>query len=137
MRQNIGEHLPIDIQVGQTTRADLILALGEPDFSDMAERRLLWVAGRAKGGVPFVWGIGAGYTAAAGAFAIERVDYARLIVWFDRDGKVERKRQDFRWCVEASGVPNGGDPSPDGGTGSHPCVGTKWVMGADADATPR
>jgi hypothetical protein len=135
LRENIGARAPDWMQAGRTTRADLILGLGEPDFSDAAEQRLGWVAGRSMGGVPFIWGIagaeGAGAAGVAGAFLIERVDYVRLIVWFDRDGNVDRYRQESRGCFEAPGLT---DDLPSGSLGTHPCVGLSWIQGTDPDA---
>lgn len=55
-RQNIDGTVPAFIVLGQTTRADVLLALGEPDRREADDAHFLYVRETEEGGVAFLVG---------------------------------------------------------------------------------
>jgi outer membrane protein assembly factor BamE (lipoprotein component of BamABCDE complex) len=95
-RLNIGGTAPEFIVVGKTTRADVLLALGEPDGASEHGERFTYTRVTSKGGVAIV-GAGPGGTAAG---STERMVYRRLIITFDDQGVVASTRMESRSCSE-------------------------------------
>lgn len=83
-RQNITDGVPDFIVVGKTTRADVLLLLGDPDRKKDNDRNFLYFRETEEGGVAFVVG-GAGRGAIVGTPVTFRV----LIVGFDAAGVVD------------------------------------------------
>jgi hypothetical protein len=85
-RQNLDKQRIAFIQQSQTTRADVVLALGEPDGIAADESWVAYGAAYTKGGLGMA-GVGLN---AGGPIDVERVwrDYRRLIVYFDATGVV-------------------------------------------------
>lgn len=57
-RQNIGDGVPGFVVIGQTTRADVILALGDPDRKTNNDSRFHYVRATEEGGIAFMVGGG-------------------------------------------------------------------------------
>jgi outer membrane protein assembly factor BamE (lipoprotein component of BamABCDE complex) len=119
LRANVSARLPIAVEPGRTTRADLLLALGEPDGAAPDDAWMAWTAARSQGGVLAVFGGRGG----GGALAVERVEYRRLRVRFDAAGRVSDSAYEERTCTDAGALTTaqGSD---------EPCVGWPWVRGA-------
>jgi hypothetical protein len=120
MRRNVGPVAPVAIVPEQTTMADVLLALGEPDrvSSKDGRTRMVWTAGHARGGVGGVL-FGSGGHAAGG---LEFVEYQRRIIVFDARGVVVMNRYDKRICVEGLG-------DFEMAWKYAPCAGRDWVNG--------
>ena len=104
---------------GTTTAADLMLALGEPDGADPAGHWMAWTAARNQGGLGlFVAAINAG-----AAISRDSIDYRRLRVRLDADGRVVAAQVDRRSCTEWHA-----DHPPDPASWA-PCPGWAWVRG--------
>ena len=82
-RQNITDQVPDFIAVGKTTRADVLLTLGEPDQKTDNDERFQYVRASEDGGVGFMFG-GAGRGGLTGVPVTIRV----LSVSFDGNGVV-------------------------------------------------
>jgi len=82
-RQNIGDSVPGFIVVGQTTRVDVILALGDPDRKTKDDLRFFYARATEEGGIAFIVG-GAMQAAVTGT----PVTYRLLTVNFDARGVV-------------------------------------------------
>ncbi len=82
-RQNIGDNVPGFIVTGQTTRADVILALGDPDRRTKNDTRFLYARATEEGGIAFIVGGGL-----SGAVTGTPVTYRLLTVNFDARGVV-------------------------------------------------
>ncbi|MBS0561042.1 MAG: hypothetical protein JSR21_13410 [Proteobacteria bacterium] len=124
MRQDIGQPLPVRIEPGQTTMADVILALGQPHTAttDSSQASLTWVSGHTGGGL----GIVLFGQAAATVAAVRGVTYRRLIVIFASDGTVAASRYDERACTDrVLGMIVGHDPDPDW----EKCISNDWARG--------
>jgi hypothetical protein len=104
---------PLDwLQAGVTTRADVLLRLGEADGAAPDGSWLAFGSAYSEGGVVFVVAAG-GSAAGAGG---ERVEYRRLVVSFDEAGLVSSADFVTRDCWEAIfGIGSSGEQSP-------PCV---------------
>jgi outer membrane protein assembly factor BamE (lipoprotein component of BamABCDE complex) len=98
-RQNISDQTPDFIVSGQTTRAEVVLALGEPDAVTANGVQFLYTRSRSKGGVLFVW-VAPGYGGGAGAVPVARMTYRRLAVSFDEAGVVTSARIESASCTE-------------------------------------
>ena len=101
-RQNIGDQVPDFIATGKTTRADVLLALGEPD--DVSENAVQFTYTRrtGEGGVLFIVG-GGGHV---GAFGFEAITFRRLVILFDEAGVVTAARNEHasrtEWDIDGS-----------------------------------
>jgi outer membrane protein assembly factor BamE (lipoprotein component of BamABCDE complex) len=84
-RENIGPELPEMFIAGETTRADVLLLIGEPDLLADDESWMAYKSTYGKGGVVFVIAGGGG----AGGVGGEKVQHRYLIVEFDANGRVE------------------------------------------------
>lgn len=84
-RENIGPELSEMIVAGETTRADILLLIGEPDRAADDESWMVYKSTYGKGGVLFVLAAGGG----AGGVGSEKVQHRYLIVEFDANGRVE------------------------------------------------
>lgn len=82
-RQNITDTVPDFLVIGKTTRADVLLMLGDPDEKTHNDGRFLYFRETEEGGIAFLVG-GAGRGAVAGTPVTFRV----LTVAFDRAGVV-------------------------------------------------
>ena len=82
-RQNITDQVPDFIAVGKTTRADVLLTLGEPDQKTDNDEPFQYVRASEDGGVGFMFG-GAGRGGLTGVPVTIRV----LSVSFDGNGVV-------------------------------------------------
>jgi outer membrane protein assembly factor BamE (lipoprotein component of BamABCDE complex) len=82
-RQNIGDSVPGFVVSGQTTRADVILALGDPDRRTKDDMRFFYVRATEEGGVAFLVGGGM-----RGGVVGTPVTYRLLTVDFDARGIV-------------------------------------------------
>jgi outer membrane protein assembly factor BamE (lipoprotein component of BamABCDE complex) len=78
-RQNIGDVVPDFIIRGRTTKADVLLALGEPDVVSEHGEWIVYLRKTSKGGVLFLVG-GAGHV---GGSSVEGMTYRRLTIHFD------------------------------------------------------
>lgn len=83
-RANLKKETAARIQPGISTRADVILALGEPDAVSADERRMAYRAEK----VVAVWIAGGGYSAASGEITRDRY----LVVEFDEKGVVQNRQ---------------------------------------------
>ena len=95
-RRNVGDRLPDFIVAGRTTRADVLLALGEPD---MVSEHGAWISyNRATrdSGAAYVFPYGSG-----AVYFTESVTYRRLIVYFDEQGAVIDAHADRTTCSES------------------------------------
>ena len=114
LRTNLGRIDSMTIADGVTTRAELMLVLGEPDGWLPDGSRMAWTSGRSKGGVAVLFG--AGYS--GGVVTYERMTYRRLMVVFDPAGRVAGSFVEERNCTEITAR----DPA-------RPCIGMDWVRG--------
>ena len=83
-RQNIGPELTEIFIVGETTRTDVLLSIGEPDLAADDESWMAYESIYGKGGVVFVMAAGGG----AGGIGSEKVQHRYLVVEFDANGLV-------------------------------------------------
>lgn len=119
-RRNIGPNLPNPIVAGKTTMEEVLLALGEPDFTYTTAgwTRMVWTAGRSQGGL--------GGMIFASNFGImmvnQAMEYRRLVVSFDPRGLVLSSDYEQRSCLEVA-FWAGKDEE------WHPCVGRNWLKG--------
>lgn len=97
-RQNIGEEVPAFIVAGATSRADVLLALGEPDGASDNGAQFVYTRGARLGGLFFA---GCGYVTCAGG-STEKMAYDRLIIRFDDAGAVLGARHERVSCDESS-----------------------------------
>ncbi len=112
-RLNIGDAVPAFIAVGRTTRDDVLLDLGEPDFVSQHEQIYTYVRVSSEGGVMLVGGAGMG---AGGAIGSESMLYRFLTITFDKRGMVASARSEQARCRQAQ---------PDQDSGTHdfgPCA---------------
>lgn len=82
-RQNIGDGVPDFVVTGQTTRTDVILALGDPDRRTKDDTRFFYVRATEEGGIAFMVGGGL-----RGDIIGTPVTYRLLTVDFDARGVV-------------------------------------------------
>lgn len=124
MRRNIGATLPVKIVPNQTTMADVLLALGEPDTVTTVggTTRMVWTAGHSEGGIGGI--LLAPMAGVAWAGGVMTMEYQRWVIVFDAHGIVLSSRYEERTCKEVS--------SPVVGTKAsewQPCVGLDWAKG--------
>jgi hypothetical protein len=100
-RQNIPAQVPGFVVQGQTTRADVVLALGEPDRSADDGSWLLYGSGYSRGGLALVAVGGAG---GALGIAEEKMRYRLLIFHFDTTGVLSSTELKEKYCPEWSVV---------------------------------
>lgn len=98
-RTNLPETVPAFIRIGESTRADVMLGLGEPEASAVNDSWVMYASRYSKGGV-LVIGNG------TGGGAIERMRYQRLIVRFDADGIVMHTLAESANCWVSSNSRN-------------------------------
>ncbi len=96
-RLNISSVAPESIMVGKTTRADVLLALGEPDGASEHGEQFIYTRATSKGGI---FGLLIGPQ--VGWAGTERMVYRRLIITFDDQGVVASKRMESAACWESS-----------------------------------
>lgn len=94
-RENLGDAAPGFIVPGKTTRAEVLLAMGEADGAALDESWLSYGCAFAKGGVVFL-------SYAPVSPAIESLEYRRLVVHFNGGGIVERIQFEKRVCQEST-----------------------------------
>jgi len=97
-RQNVGDAVPEFIVIGKTTRADVLLMLGEPDGISEGATRLTYARRTSEGGLLLV--LPAGYTMAG--VMTEKMTYRRLIIDLDAAGLVASTRLVRSSCRETS-----------------------------------
>jgi len=90
-RQNIADGVPDFIVAGQTTRADVLLALGDPDQRAEDDRCFLYLRTSDEGGIAFVYGGGG-----RGGITGQPVTFRMLTVTFDERGVVDAVRAETR-----------------------------------------
>jgi hypothetical protein len=89
-RANINRHTPKQLEPGKTTRAEVVMALGEPDAVSPDESKLAYRSEKVCG----LWFIG-GYGAAAGG-PITRDRY--LVAEFDALSVLQKAERTSTWC---------------------------------------
>ena len=108
-RENVPAQRPDWIAAGTTTREEVLLKLGEADGAAGDGSWLAYGSAYSKGGVLFV--VAAGN--AAGGVGGERVEYRRILISFDGDGRVADVEYITRDCWEAvAGVNSSGGRTP-------------------------
>lgn len=96
-RQNLGPEIQAALVPGVTTRAEVMLLLGEPDGAADDESWLAYGSIYSKGGVVFVLFAG---SSGAGAGS-EKIEYRRLVVTFDAQGVLREANFVSQDCWEA------------------------------------
>lgn len=108
-RENVADHVPAFIKEGITTREDVFMKLGEPDGVAVDDSWVMYVYGKAQGGVAFIMAAGGG----AGGILVEGTYYRRLIVRFDDKGIVSFATLETKTCPRSAvGVNSSGGESP-------------------------
>lgn len=97
-RTNLPETVPAFIHIGESTRADVMLGLGEPDACAANDSWVMYASGYSKGGMLLM--------AATGGGALERMSYRRLIVRFDANGIVSQALTEYANCWVSSNSRN-------------------------------
>jgi hypothetical protein len=92
-RRNIGKQTPGQFQPGKTTRAELMLALGEPDAVSPDERKLAYRSEK----IAAIFLVGAGYSGGGGS--IERDEY--LVFEFDARDRLQKTERSSHWFGSA------------------------------------
>jgi len=92
-RTNINKQTALRFAPGETTRADVILALGEPDAVSPDERQLAYRSEKICG----FWFVAGGYNAAGGTFEKDRY----LVFDFDAQGRLEKTARSAHWFTSA------------------------------------
>lgn len=129
-RQNVPASVPDAIVQGVSSRADVLLALGEPDRSADDESWFLYGSVYSKGGLMLVGAIGGPYSAALVGIGEETMRYRLLTVRFDAKGIVSGVELTQRLCREwLGGVAGSGSSSGR----SDPCVDTSGDATVMAD----
>lgn len=95
-RQNLGDKVPDFIITGKTTRADVLLALGEPDGESEHGEWFAYTRRTSTGGVMLI--MAGGYS--AGGASNETMNYRRLIIQFDDANIVKSARHELVTCSE-------------------------------------
>lgn len=112
-RQNIPAQVPSFIVQGKSTRAEVVLALGEPDRAADDGSWLLYGSGYSQGGLALVTFGGAG---GALGVAEEKMRYRLMVFHFDASGIVSSTELKEKFCPEWSMV-----VVPGPGSGPAPC----------------
>jgi len=100
-RQNIPAQVPTFVVQGETTRADVVLALGEPDRSADDGSWLLYGSGYSQGGLALV---AVGNAGGALGLAQEKMRYRLLVIRFDDTGVISSTEIREKFCPEWSMV---------------------------------
>ncbi len=95
-RLNVGDNVPDFIITGKTTRADVLLALGEPDGESEHGEWFAYTRRTSTGGVLFFMATLGG----AGGASTEGMAYRRLMIQFDDAGVVKSARHELVTCSE-------------------------------------
>lgn len=123
-RQNVADQVPTSIVAGDTTRADVLLALGEPDGTTEHGTQFTYTRVSRNSGMLFVFvGMGGG----GAAVGVESKTYRRLMILFDEQGIVTSARIDRVSCTESSMAAGSGQ------AGSAPCADVKGLDQLFAD----
>ena len=88
-RQNIGDSVPGFIVIGQTTRADVMLALGDPDRRAENDTRFFYVRTPEEGGIAFLVGGGM-----RGGVIGTPLTFRLLTIRFDASGVVSEAKSE-------------------------------------------
>lgn len=114
-RENIADAAPVTIEVGATTREDVLMLLGEPDAVALDESWIAYTSSYTSGGLFILAGAGGGIAAMGGT----RMRYRRLIVEFDTNGKTAALKFESKRCFEfgASDLTGNGQA-----IGTKPCL---------------
>ena len=92
-RRNIRGQTPGQFQPGRTTRAEVMLALGEPDAVSPDERTLAYRSEK----IAAIFLVGAGYTGGGGS--IKKDEY--LVLVFDAHGRLQKTERSSHWLGSA------------------------------------
>jgi hypothetical protein len=95
-RENVAEAAPVAIEVGATTREDVLMLLGEPDAVGIDESWIAYASIYTSGGLVLVSPTAAGVGVVGGA----RMRYRRLIVEFDAQGVTAALVFESKRCFE-------------------------------------
>ena len=90
-RRNVGESVPDFIVAGKTTRADVLIGLGEPDGATEGGEQFVYTSVRGRGGFFFF--------SLRGSFDLEKRSYRRLVILFDDAGVVKNSRLEVASCL--------------------------------------
>jgi hypothetical protein len=90
-RRNVGDSVPDFIVAGKTTRADVLIALGEPDGAAEGGEQFVYTSVRGRGGFFFF--------SVRGGFDFEKRTYRRLVILFDDAGTVKNSRLEVASCL--------------------------------------
>jgi len=93
-RANIKKETPLQFNVGKTTRADVILMLGEPDAVSSDELMLVYRSEKIRG-IFFIGG--AGYTGTGGVITKDLY----LVAEFDSHGLLQKLKTSSQWLSSA------------------------------------
>jgi hypothetical protein len=96
-RTNLTKDAVAQIAPGKTTRAEVLMALGEADAAALDASWLLYRTRTGLGGTFFVLMSGTGVP--TGNFATQDFDFVRLVIHFRQDGVVERTAGDGGRCT--------------------------------------
>ncbi len=110
-RHNVPARVPDFVTQGETTRADVVLALGEPDRYAEDGSWLMYGSGYSQGGLALV-AVGAA-PGAVGALGVaqEKMRYRLLVFRFDASGVVSSTELTEKYCPEWSMVATPGPES--------------------------
>ncbi|MCX6876986.1 MAG: hypothetical protein NTW21_24700 [Verrucomicrobia bacterium] len=93
-RHNIRKETPGQFQPGRTTRAEVMLALGEPDAVAPDERKLAYRSEK----ICAIWLVGGSYSGGGGS--LEKDDY--LVFQFDAGGRLRKTERSSHWLTSAA-----------------------------------
>jgi hypothetical protein len=110
-RNNIGDKVPEFVVPGKTTRADVLLSLGEPDGASENGIQFTYTRVTSNGGLGFAISTSTLYRA-------EGMTYRRLIILFDETGIVTSAKHEQVSCSER-------DLTPDSRLGLTPTPGSR------------
>ena len=88
-RANINKKTPQRFEPGKTTRAEVMMALGEPDAVTPDERKLAYRSEKVCG----LWFVGGGYSAAGGTITKDRY----FVAEFDERGVLLKAERSSTW----------------------------------------
>lgn len=90
-RRNIGEAAPAFIEAGTTTRADVLMTLGKPEFVKSDKSEFVYLAARNRAGVWITYGWR--------EYTIAKTEFRELDVIFDERGIVAMTTVSTGLCV--------------------------------------
>lgn len=99
-RTNIDAASVQRIVAGRSTRADVLLELGEPDGQSDSADRFVYSRVASKGGIAFLVAGAAGNSMGAGTVESRRMSYLRLVIRFDASGVVTDAKLQSDACLE-------------------------------------